>query len=87
MRYDATNGLRYQQAYVAANDIKYNVIAKNNNVDTNMLTYYKGNIGIGTTAPLVTTNTTRLHIYNAVKSSLLLDTTTTGTSTLEFRRT
>jgi type 1 fimbria pilin len=28
MRYDATNGLRYQQAYVAANDIKYNIIQK-----------------------------------------------------------
>jgi hypothetical protein len=78
--------LRYQQAYVAANDVKYNVIAKNNNVDTNMLTYYKGNIGIGTTAPLVTTNTTRLHIYNAVSSRILLDTTTTGTAALEFRR-
>ena len=39
MRYDTTNGLRYQQAYVAANDIKYNVIQKNNNVDTNMMTF------------------------------------------------
>ena len=44
------------------------------------------NVGIGTTTPLTETNTTRLHIYNAVKSSIVLDTTTTGTSTLEFRR-
>jgi hypothetical protein len=86
MRYDATNGLRYSQAYVAANDVKYNVIQKNNNVDTNILTYYKGNIGIGTTAPLVTTNTTTLHVYNANNSKILLDTTTTGTAILEFRR-
>ena len=86
MRYDANNGLRFQQAYVAANDVKYITIAKNNNVDVNALTYYKGNIGIGTTAPLVETNTTRLHIYNAVSSRLLLDTTITGTAALEFRR-
>ncbi len=86
MRYDANNGLRFQQAYVVANDVKYNIIAKNNNVDVNALTFYKNNIGIGTTAPLVETNTTRLHIYNAVSSRILLDTTTTGTAAIEFRR-
>ena len=37
MRYDATNGLRINQAYVAANDIKYNIIQKANNVDINAL--------------------------------------------------
>jgi hypothetical protein len=86
MRYDATNGLRFQQAYVAANDVKYNIIQKSNNVDINALTFYKNNIGIGTTAPLVETNTTRLHIYNTVSSRILLDTTTTGTVAIEFRR-
>ena len=49
MRYDANNGLRFQQAFVAANDVKYNIIQKHNNVETNMMTYYNGNIGIGTT--------------------------------------
>jgi hypothetical protein len=51
MRYDTPNGLRINQAYVAANDIKQIFIQKNNNVDSNTLTIYKGNIGIGTTAP------------------------------------
>jgi hypothetical protein len=66
MRYDANNGLRFQQAFVVANDVKYNIIQNHNNVDTNMMTYYNGNIGIGTTAPLVTANTTRLHLYNVI---------------------
>jgi hypothetical protein len=51
MRYDTTNGLRINQAYVAANDIKQIFIQKNNNVDTNALSIYKGFVGIGTTAP------------------------------------
>ena len=51
-----------------------------------MLTYYKGNIGIGTTVSLVTTNYTTLHLYNLNNSRVLLDTTTTGTASVEFRR-
>ena len=46
MRYDATNGLRFQQAYVAANDVKYNIIQKSNNVDVNAITFYKGAVGL-----------------------------------------
>jgi hypothetical protein len=43
--------------------------------------YNSGNIGIGATDPIAP-----LHIYNATNARLLLDTTTTGTATLEFRR-
>jgi len=43
--------------------------------------YNLGNIGIGATDPIAP-----LHIYNATNARLLLDTTTTGTATLEFRR-
>ena len=86
MNYDANNGLRFQQAFVGANNVKYNIIQKHNNVDTNMMTFYNNNIGIGTTTPLVEANTTRLHIYNASNTRLLLDSTTTGTAALEFRK-
>jgi hypothetical protein len=43
--------------------------------------YNLGNIGIGATDPIAP-----LHIYNATNARLLLDATTTGTATLEFRR-
>jgi len=72
MRYDTTNGLRINQAYVAANDIKQIFIQKNNNVDSNTLTFYKGNIGIGTTAPATTD---RLSISGNTKI--------TGTATID----
>jgi hypothetical protein len=72
MRYDATNGIRYQQAYVAVNDVKYNIIQKANNVDINVLTIYKGNVGIGNTAPAATD-----------KLSVTGNTKTTGTATID----
>jgi hypothetical protein len=43
--------------------------------------YNLGNIGIGATDPIAP-----LHIYDTTNARLLLDTTTTGTATLEFRR-
>jgi len=53
MRYDTTNGLRFQQTLVAANDVRYDVIQKTNNVDytSPVISFYKGNVGIGTTNP------------------------------------
>jgi len=49
---------------------------------TGVKIYYNlGNIGIGATDPIAP-----LHIYNATNARLLLDATTTGTATLEFRR-
>jgi hypothetical protein len=53
MRYDTTNGIRFQQTVVAANDVRYDVIQKTNNVDytTPVISFYKGNVGIGTTNP------------------------------------
>ena len=50
MRYDTTNGLRFQQTLVAANDVRYDVIQKTNNVDytSPVISFYKGNVGIGT---------------------------------------
>ena len=65
MRYDTTNGLRYQQAYIGVNDVKYNVIQKNNNIDTNILTYYKGNLGIGNTDP----GTYKLNVTGSINAS------------------
>jgi len=43
--------------------------------------YNNGNVGIGTLDPIAP-----LHIYNTVNTRLLLDATTTGTATVEFRR-
>ena len=43
--------------------------------------YNSGNIGIGTIDPI-----TPLHIYNTSNARLLLDTTTTGTASVDFRR-
>jgi hypothetical protein len=49
---------------------------------TGVKIYYNlGNIGIGATDPIAP-----LHIYDTTNARLLLDTTTTGTATLEFRR-
>jgi len=43
--------------------------------------YNSGNIGIGTNDPM-----TPLHIYNTSNTRLLLDTTTTSSASIEFRR-
>jgi hypothetical protein len=43
--------------------------------------YNSGNIGIGTNDPI-----TPLHIYNTSNTRLLLDTTTTSSASIEFRR-
>jgi hypothetical protein len=43
--------------------------------------YNNGNVGIGTLDPIAP-----LHIYNTSNTRLLLDATTTGTATVEFRR-
>ena len=43
--------------------------------------YNSGNVGIGTIDPAAP-----LHIYNTSNARLLLDTTTTGTASVEFRR-
>ena len=53
MRYDSTNGLRFTQTLVAANDVRYDIIQKTNNVDSTapVLSFYKSNVGIGTTNP------------------------------------
>ena len=51
MRYDTTNGIRWRQEYIAANDVRYSLVQKVNNVDqTNSLQFYKGNVGIATSA-------------------------------------
>jgi hypothetical protein len=57
MRYDVNNGLRLNQSFITVNDVKQIFIQKNNNIDSNALTFYKGNVGIGSTIPL-----SRLHI-------------------------
>jgi hypothetical protein len=52
MRFDANWGLKFEQSYVGAGDIKYNLIHRYNSVDYNSLTLRAGNIGIGNTAPI-----------------------------------
>jgi len=54
MRYDTTNGIRFRQTLVAANDVRYDLIQKTNNVDYTapVISFYKGNVGIGTTNPV-----------------------------------
>jgi hypothetical protein len=53
MRYDTTNGIRFCQTLVAANDVRYDLIQKTNNVDYTapVISFYKGNVGIGTNNP------------------------------------
>lgn len=54
MRYDTTNGIRFRQTLVATNDVRYDLIQKTNNVDYTapVISFYKGNVGIGTTNPV-----------------------------------
>jgi hypothetical protein len=52
MRYDTRNGIRFTQRYVGVDDVRYDLIQKVANVDkTTSLTFYNGNVGIGTTNP------------------------------------
>ena len=84
MRYDTSNGLIIQQAYVAANDIKQTFIQKNNNIDANTLTIYKGHIGIGTTTPsniLQIGTSGRLRIANTNTDYTLIGSTDVDGST------
>jgi hypothetical protein len=51
MRYNSTNGIRFTQRLIGTNDVAYDLIQKVANVDkTASLTFYNGNIGIGTFA-------------------------------------
>ena len=47
------NELRVQQTLVAANDVKFSIFQRDNNIEyaTPNITFYKGLIGIGTTTP------------------------------------
>jgi len=72
MRYDVNNGLKIQQNYVAVNDFKQIFIQRNNGVNSSVLTIYKGNVGIGTTAPAATD-----------KLSITGNTKITGTATTD----
>jgi hypothetical protein len=62
MRFDDNWGLKFEQSYVGAGDIKYNLIHRYNSVDYNSLTFRAGNVGIGITNPSV-----RLDINGNVK--------------------
>lgn len=72
LRYDNSNGLKIQQNYVAVNDFKQSFIQRNSGVNTNILTFYKGNIGIGTTTPALSD-----------KLSITGNTKITGTATID----
>jgi hypothetical protein len=52
MRYNTTNSLRFQQRYIGVDDVRYDLIQKVANVDKiSCLTFYNGNVGIGTNEP------------------------------------
>jgi hypothetical protein len=51
-RFDNNWGLKVQQNYVGAGDIRYNLIHRYNAIDYNSLTFKGSNVGIGTTNPL-----------------------------------
>jgi hypothetical protein len=64
IQYDTRNGIRFQQSYIAIDDVRYDLIHKVANVDkTSSLTFYNGNVGIGTTVP---TNTLEIGIKDGV---------------------
>jgi phage FluMu protein gp41 len=82
MRFDANWGLRVQQSYIAAGDIRYNLIHKYNNVDYNSLTFKGANVGIGTINPAQ-----RLHIVHTNNNLIRIETDTNAisqTSGIEF---
>ena len=68
MRYNSTNGIRFQQRYIGTDDVGYDIIQKVANVDkTASLSFYNGNVGIGrTTLPtrILQVGTGRLGIAN-----------------------
>jgi hypothetical protein len=51
-RFDNNWGLKVQQNYVGAGDIRYNLIHRYNAIDYNSLTFKGANVGIGTNNPL-----------------------------------
>ena len=68
MRYNSTNGIRFTQRYIGADDVAYDLIQKVANVDkTASLTLYNGNVGIGITNPtrILQVGTGRLAIANS----------------------
>ena len=60
MQYDTRNGIKFQQRYIGVDDVRYDLIQKIANVNmTTCLTFYNGNVGIGTITPV-----SKLHLYN-----------------------
>jgi hypothetical protein len=49
---NATNSLRFIQTYIGANDVKWILTQKSNNVDYPIFNFRNGNVCIGTTAIL-----------------------------------
>jgi hypothetical protein len=55
MRYDTQNGIIFTQRYIGVGDVACDLIQKVANVDkTVSLTFYNGNVGIGTLSPVNT---------------------------------
>ncbi len=52
MRYYTRNGIRFTQTFIGTDNVRYDLIERDANVDrTSSLTFYNGNVGIGTTNP------------------------------------
>jgi hypothetical protein len=48
LRNDVNNTLRFTQTFIGANDMRFTIIQKTNNVDNPILNFRNGNIAIGT---------------------------------------
>ena len=48
LRNDVNNSLRFNQVYIGANDVKWLLIQKTNNVDNTIFNFRNGNIAVGT---------------------------------------
>jgi hypothetical protein len=78
MRYNDSNGLKITQDYVVVNDFKQSFVQRNNGGNVRVLTFYKNNVGIGTTVPAATdklsvTGNTKITGTTTIDTNLVVD--------------
>jgi hypothetical protein len=50
---NTSNGINIQQQYISSTEINYNLIQTNNSISKTVLSFYNGNVGIGTNTNIV----------------------------------